>query len=83
MKVRVKEVNPLKQGLKPLIGLEFDTEIETVKEVNPLKQGLKQKMTTHDNTKPGTGVKEVNPLKQGLKLCHLLSYLQIPFRLKK
>ena len=41
MKVRVKEVNPLKQGLKLLERQYENTEVSTVKEVNPLKQGLK------------------------------------------
>ena len=40
-KYGVKEVNPLKQGLKPIYyGRTYSSFIK-VKEVNPLKQGLK------------------------------------------
>ena len=39
--ISVKEVNPLKQGLKP-VGAQFvPFNNHFVKEVNPLKQGLK------------------------------------------
>ena len=41
MKVRVKEVNPLKQGLKLHNAKNTNTLTGIVKEVNPLKQGLK------------------------------------------
>ena len=39
---RVKEVNPLKQGLKLSKSINSGYDIKYVKEVNPLKQGLKQ-----------------------------------------
>ena len=39
--VWVKEVNPLKQGLKPTSGDDIIVTYLFVKEVNPLKQGLK------------------------------------------
>ena len=45
MKVRVKEVNPLKQGLKPVAETTNSLTVRIVKEVNPLKQGLKQAST--------------------------------------
>ena len=38
---KVKEVNPLKQGLKRFYPFLYINECYTVKEVNPLKQGLK------------------------------------------
>ena len=38
---RVKEVNPLKQGLKLSKSINSGYDIKYVKEVNPLKQGLK------------------------------------------
>ena len=38
--VSAKEVDPLKQGLKP-INLKGSTNEGTAKEVDPLKQGLK------------------------------------------
>ena len=38
----VKEVNPLKQGLKHTKTSSQVPRISSVKEVNPLKQGLKQ-----------------------------------------
>ena len=68
MKVRVKEVNPLKQGLKLCrLQIHYRGSSQVVKEVNPLKQGLKQKglPSSIDGSR---WVKEVNPLKQGLKL---------------
>ena len=37
----VKEVNPLKQGLKPPLNASSRRLQSLVKEVNPLKQGLK------------------------------------------
>ena len=37
----VKEVNPLKQGLKLLADISCMSFMNDVKEVNPLKQGLK------------------------------------------
>ena len=46
MKVRVKEVNPLKQGLKQKKKIR-DEEGFLVKEVNPLKQGLKRSLNLH------------------------------------
>ena len=70
MKVRVKEVNPLKQGLRQKEErIQFTTK-GYVKEVNPLKQGLRQKEERIQFTTKGY-VKEVNPLKQGLRLCSL------------
>ena len=61
----VKEVNPLKQGLKrrtniivPYVGDAF------VKVVNPLKQGLKHFFAIEVVPISSLVVKEVNPLKQ-------------------
>ena len=39
--MNVKEVNPLKQGLKLFIKSLYKSGAFNVKEVNPLKQGLK------------------------------------------
>ena len=44
----VKEVNPLKQGLKPLSSRSFTTAFISVKEVNPLKQGLKPSLPINE-----------------------------------
>ena len=38
---QVKEVNPLKQGLKQIVDVTTSKHSKRVKEVNPLKQGLK------------------------------------------
>ena len=61
----VKEVNPLKQGLKHHLRLRYYGSSQ-VKEVNPLKQGLKRAGIIC-LPKLLDAVKEVNPLKQGLK----------------
>ena len=66
MKVRVKEVNPLKQGLKLYIVIVDYENKKKVKEVNPLKQGLKHFNFSLKNS--SLIVKEVNPIKQGFKL---------------
>ena len=52
MKVRVKEVNPLKQGLRQKEErIQFTTK-GYVKEVNPLKQGLRLCSLTFTHSSP-------------------------------
>ena len=77
----VKEVNPLKQGLKQG-GRKVNAMSElVVKEVNPLKQGLKLDFNSWIFFL--SLVKEVNPLKQGLKLCFTIFLSKLLLSLKK
>ena len=65
-------MNPLKQGLKPLLFLGLIIIFHSVKVVNPLKQGLKRLISLMKFLISGI-VKVVNPLKQGLKLFYIFS----------
>ena len=66
MKVRVKVVYPLKQGLKHIDNTNILTESFNVKVVYPLKQGLKLSWKFVGSVAIYS-VKVVYPLKQGLK----------------
>ncbi len=62
--ITIREQDPLKQGLKPLLG-GLSEQAEGIREQDPLKQGLKRIWLFAIPGSPT--IREQDPLKQGLK----------------
>jgi len=63
--IRIREQDPLKQGLKP-ISFPSSLEVDAIREQDPLKQGLKLS-TLSPSAYVLFSIREQDPLKQGLK----------------
>ena len=67
----IREQDPLKQGLKPLMNITNPKSENSIREQDPLKQGLK--LSKVDCVNLLLFIREQDPLKQGLKHIHFFS----------